>query len=671
MKMFYFIMTHFFKNQLVIRIIKKSCFLTVLIVIEASGITSPNETKNLSLQTSYNKTQLSSLSYWDNFKFSQIPILHAGRVKPLSTFAREYLLTLYEKSSLPDRSAEEWLIETLFDPVNSLNYPIFKIRNPEVIDILSLSKNKNNTYSFNELSKSLDLIIKQLNEIKNKPEEKRELIEQQLLSLYIKTHSYFELHHSLFMILPLFSLESPSLSKKLGMKAKQNYSLLEMVKFQKKIEREIVKLNPLNFKTLSEEEHRLILLSYRINALLKKTDNPFFKIIPPQWKENKDLWFSPWEIIGKGKGSPSSAIYMKNWKNMEKSYQKGDWKSAGDSAYQQALKISKGFANPILLFMEKIFNDIQFFKKSLVLYLFAFLSLLLSFICWKKWRGFFYKISFITLASGFILHLIGMIFRVIIMRRPPVSTLYESIVFVGLVVVGAALFLERHNLFYKSNSSHKILKDEDGVGILLGSLVGSVLHFISLKHKGAESMSLLVPVLNTNFWLATHVTCIAIGYACAIISSLMGHFYIFSKCFQKITSRPNHHPMDRLYRNMNSTVFFALFFCLFGTILGGIWADQSWGRFWGWDPKENGALAIVIWLLVLIHGKMSGILKEREFSAGMMLTNVIVALSWFGVNLLNVGLHSYGFVQGVLWGLILFCGGEILLTLSSYIYLRK
>ena len=91
--------------------------------------------------------------------------------------------------------------------------------------------------------------------------------------------------------------------------------------------------------------------------------------------------------------------------------------------------------------------------------------------------------------------------------------------------------------------------------------------------------------------------------------------------------------LENLYTNMTSASFLALFFCLFGTVLGGIWADQSWGRFWGWDPKENGALAIVIWLLVLIHGRLAGILQDRGYAAGMIITNAVVALSWFGVNL--------------------------------------
>ena len=609
-------------------------------------------------------------SYWDNFKFSQIPILHSGRVKPLSSLAREYLLTLRESSSLRDMSADQWLIETLFDPQTSLNRPLFKIRNPEIVDILNVTKNKDNLYSFNELSKALDKIIEQLNKIKNKSEENRSLIESQLFNLYLKSLSYFELSRSLFMILPVFSLKSPKLSKKIGMAPNKKYSWLEVFKFQPKIDKEIQQIKEINFKTLSQQEQELILLSYRRDLLSKNENNTLFRIIPPQWEDNKELWLAPWVVLSKGRGSPLSAAYMENWIQMGTAYRTGkNLKSAGEAIYKKAIEISKSSISPLRLYMEKIFNDIQFFKKSLVLYLMSFLCLLLSFVFWKS---FFYRLSFIALVSGFFLHLTGILFRIYIMNRPPVSTLYESILFVGLISVAFALLLEKNSLNKSKNTT--LEKKEKGIGLLIGSLIGTVLHFLAFKYKGAESMSLLVPVLNTNFWLATHVTCITIGYACAVTISLMGHIYILLKCFElhfdkKNTASPLAIDSENLYKKMSSASFFALFFCLFGTILGGIWADQSWGRFWGWDPKENGALAIVIWLLVLLHGRLAGLLKKKGYAMGMVFTNVIVALSWFGVNLLNVGLHSYGFINSVLWGLIVFCGGETLFILLSSAYL--
>ena len=565
---------------------------------------------------------------------------------------------------MPGLSAEEWLAETLFDPQASQSRPIFKIRNPEIIELLNIEKNKESLYSFNKLSKALDQILDQLNNIKDKPEEDRELIEKQIWNLYLKTLSYFQLNRSLFMIQPLFSLKSSPLSKKLGLEAGKKYSYLEMLKFQRDIDREIGQFKKMDFKKSSKEERELILLSYKINILAQNEDNSIFKIIPPQWDEDRDLWLSPWELIHKGRGSPLSALYMDSWKDLERAYHKGrGWGPAGETAYRQAIKFSTNFSSPFRLFLEKMLNDIRFFQKSLTLYLMAFLSLILSFVFWKKPL---YKISFIALAGGGLLHLIGSLFRMIIMKRPPVTNLYESIIFVGLIFVGLALLMEKRD-------SPRQKSSQKGLGLFIGSLAGAVLHFIALKHKGAESLSLLVPVLNSNFWLATHVTCISIGYAGAIFFSLIGHVYIFYEGFKKWSGFRKKEIRDplriKLQSQMRGAIFFALFFCLSGTILGGIWADQSWGRFWGWDPKENGALAIVIWLLVLIHGQLAGILKNKGLAIGAILTNVIVALSWFGVNLLSLGLHSYGFTEGVFWGLMTFCGGEMLLALFASIFL--
>jgi hypothetical protein len=88
-----------------------------------------------------------------------------------------------------------------------------------------------------------------------------------------------------------------------------------------------------------------------------------------------------------------------------------------------------------------------------------------------------------------------------------------------------------------------------------------------------------------------------------------------------------------------------------GTMLGGIWADQSWGRFWGWDPKENGALLIVLWCAILFHAKLGKMIGPFGMAAGAALLIIVVMMAWFGINALGVGLHSYGFTDGVLLGL--------------------
>jgi ABC-type transport system involved in cytochrome c biogenesis permease subunit len=129
--------------------------------------------------------------------------------------------------------------------------------------------------------------------------------------------------------------------------------------------------------------------------------------------------------------------------------------------------------------------------------------------------------------------------------------------------------------------------------------------------------------------------------------------------------------LKNIYNNVYALTLVALFFTLFGTILGGIWADQSWGRFWGWDPKENGALLIVMWHLMVLHLRISGMAKPLMFCFFASLVNIVVALAWFGVNLLNVGLHSYGFTDNVATNLFIFIGAEILFCFITYFYAKN
>ena len=582
--------------------------------------------------------------------FSRIPVLHAGRIKPLSTFAREHLLALYGKNSFSDCSAESWLAETLFDPQSAFERKIFKIWNPDIIDILKLKRRKKSFYSFNEMSVAFDKILEDLNVIKDKKHEERTLVENQLLNLYGKTLVYFQLSRSLSLILPLFSVQSSVYAEKTGLIPGKKYSYLEVLKFHQKIKKEVKKKN---FNQLSDDEMELLALSFKMDMVSKDENNDLFRIIPPQWKDNKELWHSPWNIIKTGRGSPASAAYLDSWVEMERAYRtKTEERDAVEKVYHQAMKLSSRFVSSKILFLEKIFNDLKFFQKSLLFYILGMLFLFFGNLLWKKGKEFLLKLSLISLVLGLLFHFTGILFRIFILARPPVATLYESIIFVGLIVVVFSLFLHK---WKKGNET-----------LLVGSVAGSFLHLLALKYKGIESMELLVPVLNTNFWLASHVLCITIGYGCALVTSLTAHIYTFLKCFGKNFTQDT---FLSLYKNIMGAGFLALFFCLFGTILGGIWADQSWGRFWGWDPKENGALFIVLWFLVLLHGRLAGILKMDGYALGHILTNVAVALSWFGVNLLNVGLHSYGFIKGVAWGLSVFCGLEFAFFLFALVKL--
>jgi len=106
-------------------------------------------------------------------------------------------------------------------------------------------------------------------------------------------------------------------------------------------------------------------------------------------------------------------------------------------------------------------------------------------------------------------------------------------------------------------------------------------------------------------------------------------------------------------------VCFCLVFSTIGTILGGVWANDSWGRFWGWDPKENGALMIVLWTALILHARWGGMVRSRGIAVLSVFGGIITAWSWFGVNQLGVGLHSYGFTDSITFWLLVFVGSQL------------
>ena len=307
--------------------------------------------------------------------------------------------------------------------------------------------------------------------------------------------------------------------------------------------------------------------------------------------------------------------------------------------------------NSNLLIKETSFNELNIFLYSLIFYIISFLIIGIN---WMYTAPFTKKISFGIIIAGFLMHGYGLLLRMIIMQRPPVSTLYESILFVSFILVLFALIFE----FIR----------KDTLGILIAAVGGSLLHFVGFKYAAdGDTLGMLVAVLNSNFWLATHVTTITIGYGVSLVAGLMGHIYLLAAFFKPDDNKE----LKKIFDNMFGLTLMGLFFTMFGTILGGIWADQSWGRFWGWDPKENGALLIVLWHLMMLHLRVSGIVKPLGYAYFLSLVNIVVVLAWFGVNLLNVGLHSYGFTDNVATNLFIFIFIEIFFTTTMYCLVKN
>jgi hypothetical protein len=176
---------------------------------------------------------------------------------------------------------------------------------------------------------------------------------------------------------------------------------------------------------------------------------------------------------------------------------------------------------------------------------------------------------------------------------------------------------------------------------------------INLATDG-DTLQMMQAVLDTNFWLATHVVIINSGYAATFAAGFTGIAFILLALLEHFTRALHRDMFVVLGRILYGILCFATLLSFVGTVLGGIWADQSWGRFWGWDPKENGALMIVIMNALILHARWGGIVQQRGIAVLSLLGNILTSWSWFGVNMLGVGLHAYGFMEGAQWWLAFF-----------------
>lgn len=592
--------------------------------------------------------------------FGKLPVLHNGRVKPLDTYARVTLLLIHEKSTLKNASvkmsATQWMTEMLFDNDRAFKRNIFRIRNKDVTKALDIEHRASHLFSFYEVSLAMKAILPDLGKIYEIDPKERTPSQGQLIAIYFKVMKYFDIARSLSLLSRDFEAPSAAYAEKLNIKLGKKYSYLDLYKRKDFIYSESEKFS--KAKKTSEDQKYMLLLSKRLIQIENDKSTTEFKIVPPQFSSKKESdWYSPWETLLRGKGSPLTVKYFSDFADLTHAYKSKNekaWDRSVTAILNGSHKMSRGTLDKTLLDLEVIYNKVDFFTKAITFYILSFLFLSLSWIYKPK---LFTKLSYGAMAIGFVPHLIGLILRCVIMSRPPVTTLYESIVSVALVASFGALVYER--------------KHKNGIGSFVGSTLGIILIFISFGYeKQGDSMGMLAAVLNTNFWLATHVVTITIGYGCCYVGSMLGHIYLIQSYIQR-RNPARKFDLKSLNKSMQGVTMYSLLFTVLGTILGGIWADQSWGRFWGWDPKENGALLICLWLLFIMHGRLAGYLKPKEYAAGLVFTGIVVAFAWFGVNLLGVGLHSYGFTSSILNNLVGFSVVELVFAGALLFLLRE
>lgn len=230
-----------------------------------------------------------------------------------------------------------------------------------------------------------------------------------------------------------------------------------------------------------------------------------------------------------------------------------------------------------------------------------------------------------------VLEVAGMTLRVIVSGRAPITNMYETVLFSGFgaLIIALIVFIFKKDKIW-----------------LLGGLGYNILCLFMMRFANGmldSSISPLVPVLRDNFWLSTHVTTIILSYAALALSWLLANITLGKQRLAGISSKDYKYYEDLIY----TAIKIGVVLLAAGIILGGVWADYSWGRFWGWDPKETWSLIVLLFYMAVLHGKSTSWINTHRFiilsAAGFM----TVMMAWFGVNyILATGLHSYGFSEG-------------------------
>jgi len=278
--------------------------------------------------------------------------------------------------------------------------------------------------------------------------------------------------------------------------------------------------------------------------------------------------------------------------------------------------------------VEVHYNHLQPFQWAWIFYLVT--AILMGAVLVRGKKDILYKLSWISILTGFIFHAYGFGLRIYLTGRPPVSNMYESVIWVSF---GTLLFGMIFEMIYKKS-----------IALLGASIVGVICLIVANTAVSILDPSLqpLEPVLRSNLWLTIHVLTITLSYSTfflALLVSDIGIIYFLQKDRKK---EANDQALI-VYR----IVQIGVVLLFIGTVLGGVWADYSWGRFWGWDPKETWAFITFLGYMAILHAKKAGYIKNFGFLISVVIAFSLVLMAWYGVNfILGAGFHTYGFGGG-------------------------
>jgi cytochrome c-type biogenesis protein CcsB len=686
-------------------------------------------------------------------EFGKLPVVFNGRVQPMDSLARNSLLQIREKQEAnlePWKGAfdkpriipaTEWLASVMMDPEAADQWPVFRVDNQELISLLKLpgkdltQKHDGKHYSWAEIQPGLHALDVETERIENDKKEasqhnayeKAALKIRERLWLYVQLKNTVEpedtglkteverlqsVYPASPEVMPAFGAVIDSYVKLRRARDQHLNGDRELAASQAAIEKfAAVAKTAQGGKEYTKEDMAVVLQEVERLSSMISVSAPL--LIPPHEAGlSHDAWKGTGTILLSGlrEGRTDSAVNA--YAAIANAFQTRDVADFNNQVTDYRLALTQNFSRELRKARwEVFFNHMQPFYNAMVIYV---LAGVLALFFWFNFSETLRRTAVWLVVLALLIHTTGLVFRMALEGRPPVTNLYSSAIFIGFGACILGLVLEA---FWKNS-----------IGIVVSSTVGFltliIAHHLALT---GDTMEMMRAVLDTNFWLATHVVIVTLGYASTFVAGFLGIVYVVMGFFtpnlnraassgmpvkvEKISDEFSIKRQDGLHeigvlaghqvaaaiylakvsvkatkrvstreattklgtslaKMIYGIVCFATLFSFVGTVLGGIWADQSWGRFWGWDPKENGALIIVLWNALILHLRWGGMVRERGLATCAIIGNIVTSWSWFGVNMLGIGLHSYGFMDAAFWWLLAFVASQLCLIAIGCLPLR-
>lgn len=558
-------------------------------------------------------------------RFAALPVVDEGRVKPIDTLARNMLQVLCARQTVPlslenkreKLSPSEWFLEAITGSERSRKCYLIRITNLELIDTLGLEPRPEFfRYSLDEIGASVTKLMDEARgaaavaKEARTPYQRQVLLTHHKLNLYIDMTAAFQFPRSATM-----RASEGDVARDLD-----HYRLLEGNEPVRAI---IPRTTEGPWQTFFGAT--LMAVAERIDGRETQSAPLDFARMMAAY-EKKDV----------AEFTRALDSYEKAVAEYERSLERPE-----HAEFRESLKPVERIDREKVAF-ETRFNAASPFFYSSLTYLGAFFLSALSWLVWPKTLG---RSALAVILVTLLVHTVALDARMYISGRPPITNLYTTAVVNGwFIVIGALVFEAIFRM---------------GIGHFVASLFGFttlvIAHYLSMDE---DTFTVLQAVLDTQFWLFTHVLSINIGYSATILAGGLGAIYLFVVHVLPVASKKQEQQLSRM---LYGSICFALLFSFVGTVLGGLWADDSWGRFWGWDPKENGAMMIVLWNALALHARWGGMVTMRGVALLSIVGNMITGWSWFGVNQLSQGLHAYAFRDDLAVYLMIFFASQLLI----------